>query len=517
MARSHPYLQNRDGRYFARMVIPPKLKPFLDKKTELRAPLGPDRRTAIAHLATAVAGLQHQIAVAERKASLASGKPVEPGRFPLTIDRIALRDYNERLAFDQEIRNTDHRYANMAIDDVLVGLLREGLAGRLDDNALERLVGSRIERFKRLGNTTAVKGTSEWRTLASALCMSELESIARSAERDEGDFSGKPQHPMLVNAVETQEGADIEESEFNTTTFEAIISEQERLSALGLGGQSKAASTLDKYRTVVADFEHFRRSGKAATVTLEEAEQFRDSLLEKKLAPKTVRDKLSAIRAILNWGQSQTNGKMFPKGMPLQYLKLPVPEEGDSEDRTYTMDQAKAVLKAARQQRDRLHFRWIPFMLAYSGARVGEILQLEKRDFFQIGDHWFYRIRVGDGRTTKTKKGRRVPVHKALVAEGLIEFVQAAPDGPLFPQKRAEQNLRDWIRENVLEADRENSPSPNHGFRHLFEDLRMGKMSVDAGLYITGRSNPSSSALYGKSEVMLPALAEEMNKVPVIL
>jgi integrase len=516
MARKPLYLLPRNGRYYARIIIPKPLRPFFDGKSELREPLGPDLRTAKAHLATAVAGLQQRVAVAERKASLASGKAVEAGRYPLPVDQIVLRNYNERLAFDEVIRNADHRYANVGIDDRLISFLGDGLAGRLDDTMLQRLVGDRIEHFKRLGNTTAVIGTSKWRTLASAMCMSELEAMGRVVERDEGDFTGKPEHPMLANAVLVEDGADIKEAEFNSTTFEAIISEQERLSALGLGGQSKAPSTLKKYRNVIADFEHFRRSRQAATVTLEETERFRDGLLEKGQDRKTVRDKIATIRSILNWGQSQSNGALFKDGMPLQYIKLPMSEVSDSENKTYTLDQAKAVLEAARLQ-EKPYFRWVPFILAYSGARVGEILQLEKADFFQVGEDWFYHIRVGNGRTTKTKQSRRVPVHKALVDEGLLQFVEAANSGPLFIYARAEQALRDWIREKVLKGDKENRPSPNHGFRHLFEDLRLGKFSVDAGLYITGRANPSSAALYGKSKAMLPALAEELNKFPVIL
>jgi hypothetical protein len=34
-------LLNRDGRYFARLVIPKELRPFMNGKTELRTPLGP--------------------------------------------------------------------------------------------------------------------------------------------------------------------------------------------------------------------------------------------------------------------------------------------------------------------------------------------------------------------------------------------------------------------------------------------------------------------------------------------
>jgi hypothetical protein len=96
----------------------------------------------------------------------------------------------------------DDRHASGLVDDVLVELLRAGIAGNLNDDALEPLVGKRIERYRRLGNTTVVKGSSEWRTLARALCVSELEALARVAERDEGDFTGKPENPMLAAAVE---------------------------------------------------------------------------------------------------------------------------------------------------------------------------------------------------------------------------------------------------------------------------------------------------------------------------
>jgi hypothetical protein len=97
MAGSDKYLRNRDGRFFARVVIPKDLRSFLDNKTEIHAPLGPDRRTAKAGLATAVAEIQARIAVAERRAMIAKGEAITPGRYPLPVDQIALRNYNERL------------------------------------------------------------------------------------------------------------------------------------------------------------------------------------------------------------------------------------------------------------------------------------------------------------------------------------------------------------------------------------------------------------------------------------
>ncbi|MFC6444400.1 D-alanyl-D-alanine carboxypeptidase family protein [Shinella zoogloeoides] len=130
MAGNNKYLLNRDGRYFARIVIPKDLRSFLDNKTELRAPLGADRRTAQARLHTAVAELQARIAIAERRKALANGEAITPGRYPLPVDKIALRNYNERLAFDDELRNSGPRYSSVMIDDLHVALLRDGIAGK---------------------------------------------------------------------------------------------------------------------------------------------------------------------------------------------------------------------------------------------------------------------------------------------------------------------------------------------------------------------------------------------------
>ncbi|MGO7833330.1 site-specific integrase [Rhizobium johnstonii] len=435
----------------------------------------------------------------------------------MPVEQIALRNYNERLAFDDLLRNTGPRWASVGIDDLLVANLRDGVAGKLSDTTLERLVGDRVERYRRLGNTIVVNGSDEWRTLARALCMSELEALARVAERDEGDFSGKPKHPVLAKAVEVDEvAAGISESEFNILTFEAVIQEKERLTGIGLGGNTKSAATLEKYRQTVYDFEHHRRSKKIATVTLEEGEAWRNAMLEAgKLSRKTIRDKLAAIRAILTWGQEQSRGKLFPatpKGTPFDYLELPVAEVRDSADRTYTLEQARKVLEAARAETARPNFRWIPWLLAHSGMRVGEALQLEKADVSELQGNWFIHIRVGDGRTTKTRKGRKVPIHQALIAEGFIDFVNSRPAGKLFPGTFQDQRIREWLKEGPLQ-EYSDTPPPNHGFRHLFEDALFGDVNQKAALYIVGRSSGSSADDYGGSDLKLLELAGQMKKV----
>ncbi len=88
MAGKVRYLPYRDGRYFARMVIPKELRPFMDGRTELRTPLCPDYRTALKKLPGAVALLQHEIAIAERKAVEDGERKVTIGGYPLAMDQL---------------------------------------------------------------------------------------------------------------------------------------------------------------------------------------------------------------------------------------------------------------------------------------------------------------------------------------------------------------------------------------------------------------------------------------------
>lgn len=197
MAGKVRHLVNRSGRYHARIVVPKDLRAIVGK-TELRQPLGPDYRQALRLLPGAVAQLQHEIALAEQK--LAAERPgARPARYPMAPDQIAWAEYNRRLTGD-DLARSHPAYARIGIDDALVGALRRGIAGSLTDDELHDLVGDRIDRYRRLGNTDAERGTADWRTLARGLCIAEYEALSRTVERDEGDFAGGPSHPVLVNA-----------------------------------------------------------------------------------------------------------------------------------------------------------------------------------------------------------------------------------------------------------------------------------------------------------------------------
>lgn len=87
MAGKIRHLVNRNGRYHARLVVPKELRGIIGK-TELRMPLGGDRREALKRHPGAVTQLQLQIASAERK--LEQGAPQSPtARYLLTAEQLA--------------------------------------------------------------------------------------------------------------------------------------------------------------------------------------------------------------------------------------------------------------------------------------------------------------------------------------------------------------------------------------------------------------------------------------------
>lgn len=70
-------------------------------------------------------------------------------------------------------------------------------------------------------------------------------------------------------------------------------------------------------------------------------------------------------------------------------------------------------MKAAR--------RWVPWICSYTGARVNEITSLLASDIQQIMGHWCFVLRP---EITKAKRLRRVPIHKHLIEQGFLEYVE---------------------------------------------------------------------------------------------
>jgi integrase len=510
------HLINRSGRYHARLVVPKDLRGIIGK-TELRSPLGADYRQAIKLLPGAVTQLQHQIALAEREAGQGRAQAT-PARYPLAPDQLALSHYQQRLAFDELLRN-DPRYAQVSIDDMLVKRLREAIAGRASNEELQDLIGQEIERFRAVGNLDAEQNSDEWRVIARAMCIAEYEALERAAERDEGNYTGNPAAPMIVNAQPpTDAAAPVSIKRLWTDYVNA-----RRQAGFMKDGGRQLGLTVDKLRKFV-------KHDDAARLTKRDILEWRDDLLMT-LSAKTVSDKyLSTIRSLLNWA---VENERLTQNVAAT-VKQPKPRQTRNREKGFTDDEASKLLQASRayqpheddmgRVREKPELvaakQWVPILAAFSGARVTELTQLRKEDLRKESGQWIMRI-TPDAGSVKTGEYRDVPLHRQIIEQGFERFLNGAGDGPLFhggidPAKyatkavRISSQLAEWLRRSGLVPD---GVQPNHAWRHRLKtqcrELGVSDRVADA---IQGHAGRTAADHYG--DVTIKTKTDAIGRLP---
>ncbi|WP_106355779.1 DUF6538 domain-containing protein [Yoonia maritima] len=510
MAGKVMHLLNRRGRYFARLVVPKDLRGIVGK-SELRTALGADYRDALRKLPGAVASLQNQIGEAERKQGQVGAAP----RYPLAADQIAYAQYVRRMAFDDQLRN-DPRYAAIGIDDILAQRLRDAIAGRANDAELDALTGDQLQRFRAAGNFDAPTGSDEWRVVARALCSAELEALARAAERDEGDFSGQPTAPIIVNATPLEKPQ--KRVSIKKLWAEYVLSRKQ-------AGFMKDGAK--RQTPVIDNLCKFLGHDNALKVTKKNLLEWRDHLL-KSYQAKTISDVyLSTMRTLFEWAVDNDH---IPEN-PALNVKQPKPKKAFSRERGYTDEEAVKLLRAARSYqphadengyiRETPAFvtakRWVPIICAFTGARVTEITQLRKEDIRQVDGLWVARI-TPDAGSVKTGGYRDVPLHSQIIDEGFADLLNASGQGPLFhngktpdsyvrKSKQISNQLATWLRTAGLSPQ---GLPPSHAWRHRLKtqcmELGISDRVMDA---IQGHAGRTAGDAYGDVTIATKAAAIE--------
>lgn len=147
---------------------------------------------------------------------------------------------------------------------------------------------------------------------------------------------------------------------------------------------------------------------------------------------------------------------------------------------------------------------WLPLIMLLSGARPGEVCQLEVPDIRRTeAGTWFMNLRNEDGsKSLKTETSRRrVPLHPELLKIGFLAFVERQRKAPergkrLFPQLKPNRygdlshyplkRLRDhFIPQEITLGPRQTPYSLRHNVR---DALRRIKAPPEALRHITGWS-----------------------------
>ena len=209
---------------------------------------------------------------------------------------------------------------------------------------------------------------------------------------------------------------------------------------------------------------------------------------------------------------------------PFARLEVIGPRKHQTRHKSLTDTEAQTILAAALgEQPEGLSAahararRWVPWVCAYTGARVNEITPLQAKDIRQVDGVWVIHILK-----TKTHEARMVPLHSHLIEQGFTAFAKAGDATPLFYdpdgiRKGSESHplhtqmggkLAKWVRElGVTEVQ-----SPNHGWRHRFK-TQGRQVGMDAGALdaIQGHAPRTQGDAYG--EWAMETLRAEVEKL----
>lgn len=278
-----------------------------------------------------------------------------------------------------------------------------------------------------------------------------------------------------------------------------------------------AQKTVYEWSRAVRTFTDFLGHTDAARVTPDNIQAWKEALIAQGLTAKTIRDgKLVALRSIMQWGKLNRRLSDNPAEDVTMDVKRKAADRGV---RSFTEDEATIILKAALGETNSV-LRWVPWLCAYSGARVSEVCQLRVEDVREIDGVWCMKFDPEAGSLKTVSSERAVPLHPAVIDSGFLVYVEGVKPGPLFaklsPDKFGKRGgngtkmIGRWVRGLGLIDER---LAPNHSWRHRMKTLgRRFKMAPDIVNAITGHGIRTVADAYGEYEIQ--AMYEELTKIP---
>ena len=453
------YLHRRGAVYYTRLAVPERLRPVLGQRDLGRSTGEKDLKAAKKHIPGWLAEAQARIAWAEEQLA-------------------------EQAAEDQDARREARR--------------------KLKEHYEDRLRGSTAEMPPELAAFHDIL-REQREEYGVRLMMRRAERFALAKEALEPSKSSTTIR-QLFNAYAAQEGMN--------------------------------PSTMGQYRSIIENLIEFAGHNEASGIThadiIRWLEHLRTQPIERGRAAgklrsaRTINDSyLAAVKAVFGYGKQALLIDANPAS-EVRPIKAAKPAKLREKD--FTKEERRAILKGAREpvrgrvsEKRKLARRWVPWLCAYTGARVNEITQLRREDVAEIEGVWTIRITPEAG-SQKTNTARTVPLHEHLIDEGFIAAIKGKPEGPLFyePEQRRGGRIRPqsvkvgqwlakWVREGL--GIKDPAVQPNHGWRHTFKtvcrEIGINEWASDA---ITGHVATGQGRKYGSNPV--GALAGQLAKFP---
>ncbi|WP_374437305.1 DUF6538 domain-containing protein [Tabrizicola sp.] len=362
------------------------------------------------------------------------------------------------------------------------------------------------------------------RRIARALYGTKLKAAETLRRRAEGDYSPDPHvatFPPIVVMPEAS-AAPLPCTSPPAEHRAAPLTGEKLLDAWAAETQP-APATVKKYRGTFRNLVRILGFDDVQRITADDVVRFKEARLAEGKDVGTVADDVLNAGAVFRWATK--NRKVA--GNPFAGMAPKVKRRGPAPREPYSDDDAKRILTAARQETGAL--RWLPWLLCFTGARLGELAELRRGDVRQEVGVMILDIRPTEARAGKNETMQRmIPLHPALIAEGFLRYVAELPvdpSGPLFPSITASKDGTRttnaqvahgrWVRDVVGIKDPKKVPA--HSWRHRMEDeLRKVRALPEVQDAITGRFNPrNAGAGYGKGFRGMPdEVLKDLARVP---
>jgi integrase len=200
------------------------------------------------------------------------------------------------------------------------------------------------------------------------------------------------------------------------------------------GDKPRSTDSIAVYDRALKQFEQQHKGITLEAITKDIGDTYRTWLRENCAAPKTARDRLTAIKSLLKFAHETL--EWLPK-QPWRGLDIKAPTTNkrrpwtDAElqmmfasplHTTYALPDARYGGREAAY--------WIPLMGIYTGTRLGELCQLRTADVQEAeGIHVLVLTNEGEGQSIKSDAGHRsVPIHSELIRLGFLKYVEAIKD-----------------------------------------------------------------------------------------
>ncbi len=325
---------------------------------------------------------------------------------------------------------------------------------------------------------------SRWK-LIEALARDLTEGAKKLARNADGDYSPDNYVTRFPSPTETKPSA--QAGRTLTGLADAWHSD-----ALSRGMRPRDAK---RWKAVALRFKDWLRHDDLSRVTSEKVQSWGDERSAEGKKAKTINDTdFAALRAVFGWGKKRG----WLSSNPAAEARIEGRGKKVTREPYFLENEREAILKAAlavegtprENPKTTAAKRWVPWLCAYSGARVAEMIQLRKEDVRKEKEGWVIRLTPEAG-GIKNNHFRDVPVHEHLVSLGFIEFLHRAKAGPLFcdvgkhgttagPADGVYSRIRDLVRRVVSDP----RVQPNHAWRYTFKtyghEAGLNELTLDA-------------------------------------